>query len=86
MEINKKFQCKCCGYFTLGEECSYDICPVCFWEDDEAMYRDPDMTGGANKVSLTEARENYKDFGACMEEFLPFVREPLEEEKTETEI
>lgn len=86
MEIKKKYQCKCCGYFTLGEEGSYDICPVCFWEDDEAMYRDPDMTGGANKVSLTEAKENYKNFGACMEEFLPFVREPLEEEKTEAEI
>lgn len=81
MEIKEKYQCKCCGYFTLGEEGAYDVCPVCFWEDDAAMYRDPDLTGGANSVCLTEARENYKEFGACMAEFIPFVREPLEDEK-----
>jgi hypothetical protein len=80
LEITAKFICPCCGNRTLGEEGSYDICPVCFWEDDKAMYRDPDLADGANKVSLNEARENYKKYGACMEEFLPFVREPFAEE------
>ena len=86
MEIIEKYICPCCGNRTLGEEGSYDICPVCFWEDDKAMCRDPDLADGANRVSLNEARENYKKYGACMEEFLPFVREPLEDEKTEKAI
>ena len=30
----KKYKCPCCGYFTLDERGEYDICPVCFWEDD----------------------------------------------------
>lgn len=30
----KKFACPCCGCLTLDERCAYDICPVCFWEDD----------------------------------------------------
>ena len=29
-----KFSCPCCGCFTLEERGGYDICPVCFWEDD----------------------------------------------------
>ncbi len=31
----KKYTCLCCGYKTMSEERgSFDICPVCFWEDD----------------------------------------------------
>lgn len=32
----KKYTCPCCGYKTLEEEVrgSYEICPICFWEDD----------------------------------------------------
>ena len=37
----KKYQCPCCGYFTYNvpanEDCGY-ICPVCFWENDEARF------------------------------------------------
>lgn len=29
-----KIACPCCGCLTLDERCAYDICPVCFWEDD----------------------------------------------------
>ena len=30
----RKFECLCCGCFTLDERGGYDICPVCYWEDD----------------------------------------------------
>lgn len=30
----KKITCLCCGYRTLDERGIFDICPVCFWEDD----------------------------------------------------
>lgn len=30
----RKFACPCCGCLTLEERGGYDICPVCFWEDD----------------------------------------------------
>ena len=42
-----------------AEQNSYHICPVCFWQDDAVQLEDPDFSGGANKVSLKEARANY---------------------------
>lgn len=29
-----KYKCFCCGYMTLEARAEFDICPVCFWEDD----------------------------------------------------
>lgn len=36
MGLTKRFQCACCGYYTFEHEPndSFDICPVCYWEDD----------------------------------------------------
>ena len=61
-----KYKCPCCGYFTLEEaKGKYEICPVCFWEDDPKQAKDEEYEGGANRVSLKQARENFKLYGAC---------------------
>lgn len=77
----KKYHCPCCGYRTLddGPGC-FDICPVCYWEDDNFQRDNPDYKGGANDISLNEARENYKKIGAISSEFSDNVRPPLDEE------
>ncbi|MFD3650628.1 CPCC family cysteine-rich protein [Streptomyces cyaneofuscatus] len=38
---------------------SYEICPVCSWEDDGLRFHWPTMAGGANKVTRIEAQRNY---------------------------
>jgi hypothetical protein len=77
----KKRRCACCGCYTLEEpEGGYEICPVCFWEDDAVQNNDPEFSGGANKVCLREAQENFENYGACTESAVPFVREPSAEE------
>lgn len=50
--------CPCCGARTLAdaERGSFDICPVCDWEDDSVQHDDPDYRGGADARSLNEAR------------------------------
>lgn len=70
--------CSCCGYLTLQEptHASYEICPICFWEDDPVQFSDPDFAGGANRVSLRQAQANFTEFGACKREVLPDVRLP----------
>jgi hypothetical protein len=53
---------------------------VCFWEDDPIQFDDHDYDGGANIVSLNEARKNFKEFGASEHQFVGKVRPPLPDE------
>lgn len=57
----RKYTCPCCGYRTLDFEPpgTYDICPICFWEDDGIQFKDPDYVGGANQsdsLRITQRR------------------------------
>ncbi|MBR2565522.1 MAG: hypothetical protein IKE29_12975 [Paenibacillus sp.] len=78
-----KYACPCCEYLTLSEDPpgTFEICPVCYWEDDNLQYSDPERLGGANSISLREARKNFKKHGAISLEFLDAVRLPLQEEQ-----
>lgn len=60
----------------------YEICPICFWEDDGQDDIEADFVwGGPNgQLSLTQARANFLKFAACEKEMIPNVRKPLPEE------
>src|SRR6056297_3401333 len=62
--------CPCCGYRTLpkGHPGSYEVCPVCHWLDDPVQFGDDQYVSDTNHVSLSEARENFVEHGACMPE------------------
>ncbi|MCR4738387.1 MAG: hypothetical protein K5846_09565 [Bacteroidales bacterium] len=77
-------RCPVCNCLTSSaEKKSYDICPVCYWEDDGSENEMPtsECAGGPNGSSVDEARRNYQKFGACRKKFLPFVRKPKTWEK-----
>ena len=59
------FSCPCCGYLTLPSRNEYEICPICWWEDDGQDNADADKVfGGPNyDLSLTQARANFIIFG-----------------------
>ena len=67
----------------LDERGGYEICPVCYWEDDGQDDHDADhVRGGPNgPVSLTAARRNFALFGACDERSQHFVRTPRAEDR-----
>ena len=54
-----RYACPCCDRLTLDRPPpgTHDICRVCRWEDDRVQFRDPDYRGGANTISLREARD-----------------------------
>lgn len=58
-------QCPCCDHFTLEDRGQYDICPVCFWEDDGLDIGEIDEHSGPNHLSLREGRKNFGLIGAC---------------------
>ncbi|MEU3765541.1 CPCC family cysteine-rich protein [Amycolatopsis keratiniphila] len=76
------YVCSCCGYLTLGERGVFEICPVCFWEDDGQDDHDADVVrGGPNgALSLTVARRNFDLHGACEEAHVHHVRPPEPDE------
>lgn len=77
-----KFKCPCCGFRTLDAEPpgTFEICPVCLWEDDNVQFKEPDYDGGANSVSLNKARDNYKRIGAISEDCVKHARKPFGDE------
>jgi len=81
-----RYTCPCGGYRTLHEPPgSYDICKVCYWEDDGVQLLDPAFQGGANEPSLIECQENFRRVGACEARFVGHVRPPVAEETLDQE-
>jgi rubrerythrin len=58
-EKDASLKCPHCG--AALDRPDYEICPVCGWEDDPVQRRDPDFAGGANTLSLNEARREYHE-------------------------
>jgi hypothetical protein len=63
--VGPRVTCPCCGYPTLEERRTWDICPLCNWEDDGQDDSEADeVWGGPNRTySLTDARRNFEQNG-----------------------
>ena len=74
---DKQYPCPCCGYMSFNEPPgSYDICEICFWEDDPVQLRFP-FTGGAN-IPLVQAQANFAAYGVSANRLKPHVRPVME--------
>lgn len=73
------YTCPCCGYMMFSEPPgSYDICAICFWEDDGVQLADPWFEGGANTPNLVDSQKNFAKCGTMEKRFLENVRRPTE--------
>ena len=81
------YPCPCCGYKTLDSPAgeSFEICTVCFWQNNSYQLKYPNDNGGPNRVSLKQAQMNYIDFGTCEKEMVQHVRHPLAGEESDTD-
>jgi hypothetical protein len=52
------FPCPACGFLVFGEPVgSYEICPICDWEEGAVQLQFPMMRGGANQDCLYERQQ-----------------------------
>jgi hypothetical protein len=77
MTREKRFPCPGCGFLVFVEPSSYEICPVCFWDDNPVQLTES-LTGWfANHVSLLEGQKHFRALGYCEERLKQFVRPPF---------
>ncbi len=72
--------CPVCGFLTLPARHDWEICAVCFWEDD--LLDDglgPSPANGGLTIAL--ARANFAALGACDPATVSHVRPPRPEER-----
>lgn len=82
MDLTKAYRCPCCRFKTLFGRAAFEICKVCFWEDDGQDDQDADIVrGGPNdSLSLRRERVNVAEFGACEGRSVSNIRKPLPDE------
>ena len=58
-----EYPCPACRFLTLSEQPpgTYEICPICWWEDGPVQFSDLDYEGGANKPSLNQWQQWFED-------------------------
>ena len=49
-------KCPVCGEYEFSIDDDFDVCGVCGWENDGLQLDEPDYRGGANEMSLNEAK------------------------------
>lgn len=68
-------RCPCCEYKIIKDRGHYEICSICFWEDDGSdeleRYSPP------NHLSLKEAKINFLNLGVISEKFIKFINNKL---------
>ena len=75
------YACCCCGYHVLDDAPqSFDVCPVCYWQDagfDWNMYW---WNFAENGLSLEDGRRNFEETGVSNRTSTKCVRSPLPDE------
>jgi hypothetical protein len=75
-------RCLCCGHKTLSLPDAFELCQVCWWQDDGQDDRDADVVRKTvnGDLSLSEGRRNFTQYQAAHPRFLAHVRKAREEE------
>jgi hypothetical protein len=78
MQPAKAFGCPCRKFKTLCGRGQFEICHVCYWEDDGQDEADAErVLGGPNGgLSLKQAQINFKQIGAIDARWKTKVRAP----------
>jgi hypothetical protein len=76
----RKHPCPACGYCTLPDRYDWDICPVCFWEDDVLETNNDPSSPANHGMLLSDAQANFLLYGAVTLDMKKHVRPPTPDE------
>jgi len=75
---NKAYPCACCGHMAFERQPgSYDVCPICWWEDDEVQLRPNWWNFGGPNKPIRVAQWKYQRRGQLPPDAV-WEREPIE--------
>ena len=57
----REYLCPCCGQYAFSGANTFEICEICGWENNRVQNEYPDFAGGANHMSLNEARKAFQE-------------------------
>ena len=72
--------CPCCHFRTLTERGALEICPVCYWQDEDGH----DQRDSHNLVSLENAQAEFAVIRSSDLIWIGAVRPPMPSELPET--
>lgn len=61
LDVRSRYTCPCCGYPTLERRIMWEICFICWWEDDGQDDADKENVRGINQLALVKARSNFAE-------------------------
>lgn len=85
--MKASFPCPCCGYLIFDEPPgSYDICEICFWEDDALQLEfATTLDGGANSMTLEDAQKAFAQTTAKSAGRIAYTRAPRPTDRRDPE-
>ena len=85
MKDRTLYPCPCCGRSAFTKENLHGYCPECCWKDAESDAMIEDFGDNVDRLTLTEAKKCYDEFGVCDLCFLPYVSGKPESEWPEND-
>ena len=73
-----RYQCPCCDYYSLTARAGFEVCPICYWEDDGQDMDQLDVVSGPNHITLRQGRFNFERIGACDQTAVSLVADASE--------
>ncbi|MBL8046581.1 MAG: hypothetical protein JNL09_08575 [Anaerolineales bacterium] len=86
-ELEAHYTCPACGFIVFTEPAgSYEICPICNWEDDAVQLVNPTAVVGANHESLVAyQRRALAQLPIALQAYENFRRDPAWRPLNETD-
>jgi len=73
-EYEFRHKCLCCNYLSLLTKDDFEICEICYWEDDPLTKEVNKISSINHGLTLEDAKKNFVKFGAVEQKYIDQVK------------